>query len=266
LSVLPDEIQKVADHPLEIQINHQHHNNNTNNNNAVVAAADSSSSSFVCYSHWPQKCTLRGWLTYCVDIHSLPKREDLWALSHCCSNSNNDDDDETTTTQAQQQRDKIAQSSDTTGSALYTDYAFCQKRSWADVLYDFDSLRTTKTTANGGFSLSSLSVLLSLLSPMRPQEFSTASAPTMEIIHDKRQQQKGKNSLFGMNLCVAVVEGTTPSGRAYDDEPIVDLIELRRSAIEWAIQEYESSRQRMTTNCSCLLIRHNSSWWFTPRW
>lgn len=145
----------------------------------------------VAYTHWPQQFTLRDWLTYCADIAALPEREDLWALSHACDVQQHDT--------GVDQRAKLRALSETAASALYTDYVLREKRTWADVLFDFDSLRST------GSALT-LETLLALLSPLRPREFSIASAPTTEA----------RRGTFGIELTVAVVQGKTPRGRAYE--------------------------------------------------
>ena len=78
---------------------------------------------------WPKTCTLRGLLTHCADIRSLPEREDLFALSAYCNLNHAD---------GQDQREKLMSLSKTAGAALYGDYIIREKRNWADVFYDFD--------------------------------------------------------------------------------------------------------------------------------
>ena len=172
LSVVPQSIQDIADVELAIDFD-----------------SESTSTIGISYPHWPKHCTLRGWLTLCADIHAIPEREDLRALSFYCSREH---------PFGAEQREKLLSLSETRGSALYADFCLREKRSWADVLFDFDSLR-----APG--SLLTLDALLALLSPIRPREFSIASSPTEEW-------KKGESSL---ELCVARVEGTTPLGRNY---------------------------------------------------
>jgi sulfite reductase alpha subunit-like flavoprotein len=174
LRVLPKSIQDVADVELYI---------------AFDATDNTVSTIGISYPHWPTHCTLRGWLTYCADIHAIPEREDLRALSFYCSLEH---------PFGAEQRDKLLSLSETRGSALYADYCLREKRSWADVIYDFDSLR-----AQG--SLLTLEALLALLSPIRPREFSIASSPTEEW----------KKEESAIELCVARVQGTTPLGRNY---------------------------------------------------
>ena len=139
---------------------------------------------------WPERTTLRALLTNCMDIHGLPEREDLRSLSLCCSLEHPHGSD---------QRDKLLALSESKGAALYNDYILREKRSWAEVLYDFDSLRAP------GSKLT-METLLTLLGPMRPREFSIASSPTA---------LRAKGSGVSIELCVAVVEGTTPLGRKY---------------------------------------------------
>ena len=177
LRVLPTHIQEKADYQLELEFRSEIETNLG-----------------VGYEHWPGKCTLRTWLTYCADIHALPEREDLRALSYFCSSSHEFGSDQAL---------KLRSLSETSESALYADYILREKRSWAEVLYDFDSLR-----AEG--SLLTIVSLMSLLSPIRVRDFSIASSPTEEWM----LQKEGSNDIF-MDLCVAVVQGTTPLGRVY---------------------------------------------------
>ncbi|CAB9499948.1 NADPH-dependent diflavin oxidoreductase 1 [Seminavis robusta] len=142
------------------------------------------------FPHWPAHCTLRGWLTYCADIHAPPEREDLRAISQFCSHEHD---------MGAAQRDKLLSLSETAASALYVDYILREKRCWTDVLYDFDSLRHL------GSGLT-VEALLAIVPPMRPRDFSIASAPTTSTKPDGD---------FVVELCVAVVEGTTPLGRSY---------------------------------------------------
>ncbi|GAX10585.1 hypothetical protein FisN_14Lh083 [Fistulifera solaris] len=174
LRVLPKAIQDVADVELQIAWDATH---------SMVATIG------ISYPHWPTHCTLRGWLTYCADIHAIPEREDLRALSFYCSLKH---------PLGAEQRDKLLSLSETRGSALYADFCLREKRSWADVIYDFDSLR-----AQG--SLLTLEALLALLSPIRPREFSIASSPTEEWNKEES----------AIELCVARVQGTTPLGRNF---------------------------------------------------
>lgn len=148
LRVLPKSTQSLVDSPIEVSYD------------TLLTTA------------WPQLCTIRELLTHCADIQALPEREDLRVLSSLCTDS--------------EQSTKLLSLSETSGAALYTDYILREKRTWADVLYDFDTVTMTVET------------LLFLLPPMRPRQFSIASAPATIV-----------------DLCVAVVEGTTPLGRSY---------------------------------------------------
>eukprot|EP00934_Nitzschia_sp_Nitz4_P004649 Nitzschia sp. Nitz4//scaffold232_size35869//13014//15023//NITZ4_007805-RA/size35869-processed-gene-0.58-mRNA-1//1//CDS//3329543324//4639//frame0 len=169
LAVLPKSLQDLADMPFTVSIEESAMNN-----------------SFV---RWPARCTLRRWLLHCADIHSLPEREDLRALSAYCSL-------ECDTGAGQQ--DKLRALSETKGSALYADYILREKRSWADVLFDFESLREEGTKLN-------LEALLVLLPPIQPRDYSIASAPSTA------RNAKG----FVVDLCVAIVRGKTRLGRSY---------------------------------------------------
>jgi sulfite reductase alpha subunit-like flavoprotein len=206
IKVLPMWIQELADCPMDIQL-------------ADAAKTNNS------YCHWPSRCTLRGWLKFCADFHSLPEREDLRELSRYCSLGH---------ARGQEQREMLRSLSETKGAALYGDYILREKRSWSEVLYDFDSIRYNddeeKATSATALSIESLLVLLP---PIRPRHFSIASAPSApltlrntahraEIESNDRANTMATNnsgsdvsSGFCIELCVAVVEGTTPLGRSY---------------------------------------------------
>jgi len=153
---------------------------------------------------WPTICTLRGLLTYCADIQSLPEREDLYALSSYCNTKQHVND-------GQDQQDKLISLSETSGASLYGDYIIREKRNWVDVLYDFDSISSSV--------LLGVEELLMILPCMMPRHFSIASSPT----YMKQQQQNQKLASdsdkaaagFELELCVAVVEGSTPLSRPY---------------------------------------------------
>lgn len=166
LRVLPEALQKLADTPLKVH-----------------------ASTSVIETTWPCHCTLRGWLTHCADIEVLPEREDLRLLAALCSSSHPHGLD---------QQKRLLHCSESDGTALYTDYVLREKRCWIDVLYDFDSLR------HGDSSLT-LPFLWTLLTPIRPREFSIASAPTDN--DDDNQNM--------LELCVGVVRGTTRLQRQY---------------------------------------------------
>ncbi len=180
LSVLPTEIRSIADDTIHIQYN-QHHSQSSMNNYP-----------------WPQYCTLRGLLTHCADIAGLPEREDLYALSSFCNPNHEDGNDH---------REKLISLSETSGAALYGDYIIREKRNWADVLYDFDSIRFEQ----GGGAKLTLEDLLGLLPSLAPRHFSIASSPSFLQMNQSSTSSKG----FDLELCVAVVEGSTKFGRPY---------------------------------------------------
>ena len=179
LSVLPTAIRSIADDTIHIHYN-QHHTQTSMNNHP-----------------WPQHCTLRGLLTHCADIQSLPEREDLFALSSFNNPNHEDGNDHC---------DKLISLSETSGAALYGDYIIREKRNWVDVLYDFDSIRFEE----GGVKLT-LEDLLSLLPSLAPRHFSIASSPSFI----QMKQSPTVSNRFALELCVAVVEGSTPFGRPY---------------------------------------------------
>lgn len=198
LNVLPKKLQMMADVEITIQYVSTFSNNGTNNIGKVQWYPG------VGYAHWPKKCTLRGWLTHCADIHSLPEREDLRALASYCGNPN-----KTSSKAPMSQRIKLLSLSETKDSALYVDYILREKRNWVDVFYDFDDLRSEE-------SLLTVQALLGLFSPIRPREFSIASSPTRLWLEDAIGIiSSTKWRCFTVELCVAVVDGLTRRGRSY---------------------------------------------------
>ncbi|KAL7450955.1 hypothetical protein ACHAWC_002801, partial [Mediolabrus comicus] len=180
LSVLPTAMSSIADETVHIQYNHNSTQRSMNNH------------------PWPQYCTLRGLLTHCADIQSLPEREDLFALSSFCNLTHNEGKD---------QREKLTSLSETSGAALYGDYIIREKRNWVDVLYDFDSIRLEQD----GVAKMTIEDLLSVLPSLAPRHFSIASSPSFIQLNQKSTRVNG----FELELCVAVVEGHTPFGRPY---------------------------------------------------
>ncbi len=197
LSCLPRAIASMADTPLHIS--------------TTITAATQYNSSF---TQWPKHATLRGILTYCADISNLPEREDLRALRFYCNPNHPVGID---------QRKKLFSLSETKDAALYGDYILREKRNWADVLFDFDSIKyecgTTRTpSASSAFLPLTIEHLLMILPPIMPRHFSIASAPsspegasTGTRGYTLRNGSKG----FDLELCVAVVEGTTRYGRPF---------------------------------------------------
>lgn len=108
------------------------------------------------------------------DIHSHPEREDLFALSNISKDP--------------QHSSKLLHMSQSEGSSLYVDYILRNKRTWIEVLHDFDSIQ-----------FHHVHQLSSLLPKIKCRSFSIASAPSDQT----------------MQLCIAVVDQTTPLGRSY---------------------------------------------------
>lgn len=185
LSVLPTRLREIADCALAVQFD--------------PSRTDVNRFPGVGYAHWPDRCTLRGWLTYCADIHALPEREDLRALAMYCSDGS---------PHGREHREKLLALSETKSSALYVDYVLREKRNWVDVLFDFDSLRDSK-------SLLTVEALFGVLSPIRPREFSIASSPTKDRLARQSVDASKREGLFGVELCVALVEGSTRLGRSF---------------------------------------------------
>jgi sulfite reductase alpha subunit-like flavoprotein len=186
LSVLPSSVRSIADKPLQI---HRIYSQSCSINHP-----------------WPERCTLRGLLTHCADLQSLPEREDFYALSAYCNVNHANGKD---------QRDKLISLSETSEAALYADYIIRNKRNWVDLFYDFDSLFYEEDNGGDGRldyekTLVTISRLLGCLPSIAPRHFSIASAPSYIQIN-RESSVLG----FEIELCVAVVEGTTPLGRSY---------------------------------------------------
>jgi sulfite reductase alpha subunit-like flavoprotein len=218
LLVLPPSIRQLADDTLHISYNSNRLGSTTSTMNNHL---------------WPQVCTLRGLLTHCVDIQSMPEREDLFALSSYC-NLNHE--------YGMDQRTKLIALSEPAGASLYGDYIVREKRNWFDVFYDFDSLRCTATTTSTTITTTkdekketydkgeeqfvhmTIDHLLALLPSIAPRHFSITSSPSY-LNHELKRQLSPSISErisrdkvqegFDLELCVAVVEGTTPLGRPY---------------------------------------------------
>ena len=200
LSILPASIRNMADDVLQITSSN---NPNPNHNTATM---------IMCHP-WPTSCTLRGLLMHCADLQSLPEREDLYALSSYCNTTSTSQ--QHANNNGQDQREKLISLSETSGAALYGDYIIREKRNWVDVFYDFDSIEIT------------VEQLLGVLPSMKPRHFSIASSPSYIMKERQQQRQRQQRQLlqstssdtrddgFELELCVAVVEGTTPFGRAY---------------------------------------------------
>jgi sulfite reductase alpha subunit-like flavoprotein len=210
IQTLSDTLIASVDQVLELQYTHNKKKKD-DDNQATFGSA---------FPHWPRRCTLRGWLTYCADIHALPEREDLRALAPFCSPNHH---------MYQAQHNKLLSLSETSASALYVDYILREKRCWTDVLYDFDSLRDAG-------SMLTIEALLTLLPPIRPRDFSIASSPTEQLLLWRQQQQQQQHkqhakNCFLVELCVAVVQGKTPLGRAYHGLCSHYLSELANNSI-----------------------------------
>ena len=184
LNALPDKLSCLADKQMIIE---------------NIWPCDSEPAPLAGCTFWPSKCTLRGWLTYCADIHALPEREDLRALANYCDLEHKF---------GIEQARKLLMLSETSGAALYADYILREKRSWADVLHDFDSLRTSNSKL-------SINALLGLIGPIRPREFSIASSPFEVCSPECSRPDTSIQFNLRLHLCVAVVEGRTPLGRKY---------------------------------------------------
>eukprot|EP00940_MAST-03C_sp_MAST-3C-sp2_P001375 g1375.t1 len=118
----------------------------------------------------PSSFTVLELFTRFVDIHGRPSRSFLEQLSFHAK-----DED---------QRDKLLELASPDGSALYNDYVCRERRSYIEILHDFDSARPP------------LEALLSMIPPSRPRYFSISSV-CADSIH----------------LTVAVVHYTTPLKR-----------------------------------------------------
>ena len=179
LSVLPRKIQRIADKQICVE----------------RLQLDA--------SYWPERCTLRGLLTYCADINGRPEREFLRSLSVFIDQSQ---------PSGKAQAEKLVQLSESAGAALYADYIIRERRNYADVLHDFDDVRNVD-----GSNELTVGHFLSILPPMLPRHFSIASSPsTHEDISAICTNNTTTSTEFGVELCVAVVKEKTPLGRIYD--------------------------------------------------
>ena len=180
LEVLPDSLSGMADEHIHIEPLHP---------DATL---------------WPSRCNLRALLTCCADINGRPEREFLRWLSVFV--------DVEVHEEGQQQAAKLVELSEPNGAALYADYIIREKRNYSDVFFDFDAIRSNPDRTN----ILTIEHLLALLPPLRPRHFSIASSPSMDsrILRDEISYS-GSSPSFALELCVAIVEGTTPLGRSY---------------------------------------------------
>ena len=131
--------------------------------------------------------------------------QDLLVLSQYCNLDHPNGND---------QREKLISLSEQSGAALYADYIIRNKRNWVDLFYDFDSLffdwQTGANNVPSKRTLFAVASLISLLPSIAPRHFSIASSPSF-----LNMERQSADSGFDLELCVAVVEGTTSLGRMY---------------------------------------------------
>ena len=230
LDVLPVSIRKIADVPLHIQPR------NANNKHLLTPwpSSDINNGTMLDRRHEftnkntnsnLNRITLRTILTCCAAINSLPEREDLRVLSYFCNSSH-----PSGSIQASKLREMSEPSSD-----LYVDYILREKRTFGDLLHDFDSIgsgsssSTSKEEDGDISSLLTIEYLLAILPPLVPRAFSIASSPS-ELqykankstnhnnidIQSKSLQQNKISQTFNIELCVAIVKGKTSLGRQYE--------------------------------------------------
>jgi len=142
------------------------------------------------YPRWPERCTLRTFLKRSADINGRPDREFLRALSSLIDRNHSD---------GAAQASKLFELSEPSGATLYADYILREKRNYADVLFDFDALRS----GEGRENRLTFEILLSMLPPVYPRHFSIASSPS----------DRYRENIFSIELCVGVVNQKTPFGR-----------------------------------------------------
>lgn len=92
-------------------------------------------------------------------------------------------------------------------SDLYVDYILREKRTFVDVFHDFDSLASNESSE---LSLT-IEFLLAILPPLIPRHFSIASAP-----YTNQKKHSNSTNSFYIDLCVAIVSGTTPLKRKFE--------------------------------------------------
>ena len=122
------------------------------------------------FGHIPSVLTVEELLRKHLDIQGTPKRSFFESLSFYAS-----DEDE---------QERLAEISTSQGSDLYHSYCKRERRSYAEVIGDFPSVQIP------------LDVLIYLVPPLIPRQFSLASSPTMH----------GRT----LHLLVAVVKYRTP--------------------------------------------------------
>jgi len=171
------------------------------------------------FQQWPEYTTLRSLLMSTLDINGRPEREFLRSLSVFCHPSH---------PEGIEQAKKLFQLSESEGSSLYADYIIREKRTYADVLYDFDSVcwlsedniepldnviheMKVNYPQEEQHPLLTIEQLLGLIPSLTPRSFSIASSPS-----DQSDITTSSSNTFGLELCVAVVEGSTPFGRNYE--------------------------------------------------
>ncbi|KAL3823577.1 hypothetical protein ACHAXA_002918 [Cyclostephanos tholiformis] len=252
LMVLPPSIRETADETLHIRHYPDHFNTSTMHN-----------------IPWPKLCTLRGLLTHCADIQSPPEREDLFALSSFCNLHHKYGVD---------QRTKLIALSEPSGAALYGDYILRERRNWVDIFYDFDSLRCTSGCKDDGekgatFIRMTTSHLLALLPSILPRHFSIASSPS-RMKHEIQDECGTLKWGFTLDLCVAVVEGTTSLGRPYagccskyltsiipnnndDDAKSVDVSEIAAGVADLGSTKMTTQKKK-NSDVVCMWIRPGS--------
>lgn len=141
---------------------------------------------------WPAgPLTLREFLTHCADLSGPVDRSFLRDLSLFLRRNNPD---------AAERAERLRYLASPAGHALYVDYVVRERRAWPEILEDFGPFLAT-SAIDGGGPLLTLARWLGMVDPLRPREFSIASAPS---------ERTGK-----MELCVGEVREVTRYKRTF---------------------------------------------------
>jgi sulfite reductase alpha subunit-like flavoprotein len=122
-------------------------------------------------------------LSWHLDICGMPRRSVFEQLSFLATSP--------------EQAEKLLELSQSQGSDTYYEYVVQEKRTFVEVLEDFDSISIT------------LNQLIELVPVLQPRSYSIASSPSLDVTNDNNNNDDG----VVLELCVAVVSYSTKFGR-----------------------------------------------------
>jgi sulfite reductase alpha subunit-like flavoprotein len=122
-------------------------------------------------------------LSWHLDICGVPRRSVFEQLSFLASSP--------------EQAEKLLELSQSQGYDIYYEYVVQEKRTFVEVLEDFDSISIT------------LNQLIELVPVLQPRSYSIASSPSHDVFNDNNNYDDG----VVLELCVAVVSYSTKFGR-----------------------------------------------------